>query len=167
MTIAVLENDTDPDGDALVVAAGGPESATGGLVACSPTICTYSPSADFFGTDTFTYVVSDQRGGTDTGTVTITVAPVNDAPVARDDATSTTVDTPITVFVLANDSDPEGDQRTIVAFDTFSAAGGTVTCTSSCTYVPPAAFVGADSFSYTIADPDGATSTATVTITVN
>lgn len=71
------------------------------------------------------------------------------------------------VYVLTNDSDPEGQQRSIVASDASSAQGGTVSCDVACVYTPPAAFSGTDTFSYTMADPAGLTATATVTVTVN
>lgn len=71
------------------------------------------------------------------------------------------------VYVLTNDSDPEGQQRSIVASDASSAQGGTVSCDVACVYTPPAAFSGTDTFSYTMADPSGLTATATVTVTVN
>ncbi len=67
----------------------------------------YTPNANFTGTDTFTYTISDGHGGTDTATVTVTIVPVNDAPDAVNDAVSTNEDTPITIAVLGNDSDPE------------------------------------------------------------
>ena len=66
----------------------------------------YTPDADFFGTDTFTYTISDGNGGTDTATVTVTVTNVNDDPVANDDAATVTEDSGgNAINVLANDSD--------------------------------------------------------------
>ena len=167
VVVAVLANDSDPDGDPISIASYDARSAFGGDIVCSAGSCTYTPAADFNGVDSFSYVVSDGKGGLSAGTVTVTVTPVNDGPIARADAGTTTVDTALAIYVLVNDSDPEGQQRTIVAFDTSSAQGGTVACEAACVYTPPAGFVGTDSFSYTIADTDGLTSTATVTVTVN
>ena len=65
---------------------------------------TYTPQANYFGSDSFTYTVSDGRGGTDTANVLVTITPVNDAPVAVDDAASTPHDTPVVIAVLANDT---------------------------------------------------------------
>ncbi|HEX8235472.1 MAG TPA: Ig-like domain-containing protein [Abditibacteriaceae bacterium] len=80
-TINVLTNDTDADSDTLTLlsATGGTQ---GGVVDGAPggTTLTYTPPANFFGTDTFTYTVQDGKGGTNTATVTVTVLPVNDAP---------------------------------------------------------------------------------------
>src|SRR5207247_1471356 len=77
----------------------------------------YTPAANFNGTDSFSYTVSDGHGGTATASVTISVNPVNDAPVAQDDSYATAEDTPLTVAapgVLANDADVDGDALTAV-----------------------------------------------------
>ncbi|MBK9237884.1 MAG: cadherin-like domain-containing protein [Rhodoferax sp.] len=69
----------------------------------------YTPNLNFVGTDTFTYTISDGNGGTDTATVSVTVGPnANDAPDAINDIASTTEDTPVTVVVRSNDTDPRG-----------------------------------------------------------
>lgn len=167
VTVAVLANDRDPDGDAIRVLSSDTRSAFGGDVACGVSSCTYTPATNFNGTDQFDYVVSDQKGGLDTGSVTVSVSPVNDAPVARADAATTGMDTSVVIYVLLNDSDPEGQERAIVAYDATSARGGTVACDTACVYTPPAGFTGTDTFTYTITDPEGLVDTGTVTIAVN
>jgi hypothetical protein len=167
VTVSVLANDSDPDGDLLVISSYDDRSAFGGDVVCGTTTCSYSPAVNFNGSDTFRYTVSDQRGGLATATVTVGVTAVNDAPVARADAATTSVDTSVIIYVLTNDSDPEGQQRSIAAFDATSAQGGTVGCDATCVYTPPGGFTGTDTFTYTVTDPAGLTATATVTITVN
>jgi hypothetical protein len=95
------------------------------------------------------------------------VTPVNDPPVARPDKASTPLNTPITLHVTSNDSDPEGDSLTVTVGT--QPLHGTVTCggsTGSCTYTPAAGFTGTDSYTYTVRDGHGGTATATVTITV-
>ncbi|MCK4470164.1 MAG: DNRLRE domain-containing protein, partial [Anaerolineae bacterium] len=93
--INVLENDSDPDDDLLIVSDYDDTSAEGGMVDCtSAGLCTYTPPVGFNGADTFTYTASDGRGGTDTATVTVTVNPTNGPPVAVDDSATTDEDTP-------------------------------------------------------------------------
>ncbi len=121
--INVLANDTDVDGDALSI-----ESFTQGAHGTVTQVGSqlrYSPNADWNGTDTFTYTASDGNGGSDAATVTITVAPVNDPPVAADDAAATQEDTPVTVAVLSNDTDADGDTLSVQLFT--QGAHGSVT----------------------------------------
>ena len=162
--IAVLANDTDVDLDALSVT--GWTNGSFGTVSCTPSACTYTPNANAHGTDTFTYTIADGSGGDDIGVVTVTVTPVNDAPVAGNDARTTAEDTALTMVALRNnDSDVDGDALTITAFT--QPAHGTVSCTATaCTYTPDADYFGGDSFTYTISDGNGGTSTATVGLTV-
>jgi gliding motility-associated-like protein len=135
----------------------------------------YAPSAGFNGVDTFTYTIEDIDGESSTATVTITVNPVNDVPVAIDDIAGTIEETSIAVDVLANDN--LGDQPTLIGnVDNSTTQGGTAVINNNGTpadprddyidYTPAVDFNGTDTFTYTIRDIDGETSTATVTITV-
>jgi CshA-type fibril repeat protein len=164
VTVAVLANDTDPDGNPLTVTAA--SAANGTVVINAAGTVTYTPNANFNGTDTISYTISDGQGGTDTATVTVTVNPVNDNPDAVNDTATTNEDTPVTVTVLANDSDVDGNPLTVTA---ASAANGTVVINAAgtVTYTPNANFNGTDTISYTISDGQGGTDTATVTVTVN
>ncbi|MGH6932394.1 MAG: cadherin-like domain-containing protein, partial [Dongiaceae bacterium] len=164
ITIDVLANDTDVDGDPLTVTAA---SALNGSVVINPDgTLGYTPNANFNGTDTIVYTISDGNGGTDTAVVTVTVNPVNDAPVANDDAASTDEDTPVTITVLANDTDVDGDPLTVSG---ASAGNGSVVINPDGTlgYTPNAEFNGTDTITYTISDGNGGTDTAVVTVTVN
>jgi len=78
-TVEILSNDSDVDGDTLSVTA---TSSSGGTVSLVGTTITYTPASNFNGDDTFGYTVSDGNGGTDTATVTITVNPIDDGPIA-------------------------------------------------------------------------------------
>ncbi|WP_417391247.1 Ig-like domain-containing protein [Gimesia sp.] len=141
-------------------------------------------------TDSFTYTITDTQGGTDTATVTITINGVNDAPVAQDDAVTTDEDTTLTGGDLfadngsGADSDPDtSDSFTVTAViggtvgSPFALASGallTVNTDGTFSYDPNGAFetltlgdVASDSFTYTITDSQGATDTATVTVTIN
>src|SRR5690606_7402348 len=119
------------------------------------------------GTDSFVYEVSDGNGGTDTATVTITVNPVNDAPVAGGDTGGADEDTPLNnINVLGNDTDVDGDTLTVTS---ASADNGSVTINGDGTlnYIPDANFNGTDTITYEISDGNGGTDTAIVTVTVN
>jgi hypothetical protein len=168
--INVLANDSDPDGDALSISGYDTLSAKGGTVSCASTgVCTYNPPTNFDGTDSFNYTVSDDKGHSDTGNVTVKVNPVNDRPIAVDDSASTSAGTSVSLNVLANDSDPDGDTLIISDYDTYGREMGTVRCTGAgiCTYTPPEVnFTGRDDFAYTISDGNGETDTGTVVVMV-
>jgi len=168
----VLDNDSDPDGDILAVTAVNTGGTVGAVTWSPDGSFTYDPDEQFESlqggistTDSFTYIVSDGNGGIDTADVTITVNGVNDPPEAADDSASTPQDTPVTINILGNDSDPDGDTLTL---DSVGPAGnGSITSNgSSVTYTPDSGFSGTDSFTYTISDGNGGTDTATVTITI-
>jgi Ca2+-binding RTX toxin-like protein len=164
VVIDVLENDTDPDGDPLTVTGA---SSPDGTVTINPDgTLTFTPDENFNGPTEITYTVSDGNGGTDTATVTVDVTPVNDAPDAMDDDGTTTEDTPVTIDVLGNDSDVDGDMLSVV--DLGDPANGTVTDNGDGTvdYTPDAGFTGTDTFTYTVSDGNGGTDVAEVTVTV-
>lgn len=161
-TIDVLANDTDGDGDTLTISA--VTQAANGAVTNNGTNVTYSPDANFNGTDTFTYTADDGNGGSDTATVTVTVNAVNDDPVANDDGATTAEDIAVVVDVLANDVDDDGDALTVSAVSQ-GTSGTVVNNGGNVTYTPAADFNGVDSFTYTATDGT-ANSTATVTVTV-
>ncbi|GMG83951.1 hypothetical protein LNKW23_31650 [Paralimibaculum aggregatum] len=163
--IDVLANDSDADGDTLTIASvSGPASGTaaieGGQVR-------YTPAAGFSGGVMFDYTVSDGMGGSDTATVTVTVAAAaNTAPVAADDSAGTAFETAALIDVLGNDSDGDGDALTIVSVT--SPANGTAAIEGGqVRYTPAAGFSGADMFTYTVSDGMGGTDSASVTVTID
>ncbi len=165
VTINLLANDTDVDGDTLVVST--VTTPTHGTVMVNPdNTVTYTPAPNYHGSDTFAYTVSDGHGGHDTAVVTITVTPVNDAPVANDDSVSTAEDTAVTVDVLANDTDVDGDALLVSSVTQPAHGLVTINADNSVTYAPDAGFAGEDSFSYSIDDGQGGTDTAVVTVSV-
>ena len=168
VTVDVLANDSDPDGDALtVVAVGVP--ADGTAMDNSDGTVTYTPNSNFTGIDSFTYTIEDGQGGSSSATVTLTVTPVNDPPVANGDTYSTPQNTMLTVAapgVLVNDIDPDGD---VLAANLISGvANGTLFLGSngSFDYTPNPGFTGTDSFTYVATDGLVDSNEATVTITV-
>jgi len=175
VAIAVLSNDSDPDGDPISISNFAVFTAAGGSVSIDDNQLVYTPAAEFTGTDTFVYTITDSFGAIGSSTVTVTVAPDNTAPIAVDDEATTFEDIPVEIGVLDNDFDLDGDLVEILEFSSTSAAGGTVTYNANGTidrnddfleYIPPAEFTGTDSFTYTIVDQQEATSAATVTVTV-
>ncbi len=79
-TITVLSNDTDPENDSLSVTA--VTQGAHGSVTFTASSVTFTPAANYNGSDSFTYTISDGNGGTDTATVSVTITAVNDAPAA-------------------------------------------------------------------------------------
>lgn len=166
VAIDVTGNDSDPNGDALTVSSV-TQPANGTAAANASGTISYTPNANFHGTDTFTYTVSDPDGETATATVTVTVAPVNDAPVAANDAATTKKNTAVVVHVLANDADVDGDTFRVTAVQPgMRRSAVTINPDGTIRYNPKPGFVGTDTFGYTITDAHGATSTARVTVTI-
>ncbi len=165
----VLSNDNDSDGGTLAVIAATITTINGGTVELLASgDFTYTPAANYFGADSFSYTVNDGQGGSDTANVNLTINSVNDAPTAHDDAFSGDEDTDITGNVLSNDSDVDGGVLAVVA-GTFTTANGSVTLSANgdFIYTPNADYFGADSFSYTLNDGQGGSATATVNLTIN
>ncbi|MEP0870270.1 tandem-95 repeat protein, partial [Trichocoleus desertorum AS-A10] len=168
----LLSNDSDPDEDVPFITSFA-QPGRGSLVDQGDGTYLYTPNTNISGTDSFTYTISDGRGGTANGVVNLTIAPVNDAPTARNDAYTVNEDTRLSITatngVLRNDTDIDGDRLIVSVSETNSAQGGTVVVNNngSFTYQAPTDFSGTDSFTYTVADPTGAISSATVIMTVN
>jgi VCBS repeat-containing protein len=164
-------NDT-PSGDcantwSLVGADGG--AAHGSVTMNANGTYTYTPDANYNGTDVFTYKLCDCEGDCSTATVTITVNPVNDVPVAVNDVITTNEDNPVTGNAATNDT-PSGDCANTWSLvgTNGGAAHGTVTMNTNgtYTYTPAANYNGTDVFNYKLCDCEGDCSTATVTITI-
>ncbi|WP_307761673.1 retention module-containing protein [uncultured Pseudomonas sp.] len=166
LTIAantLLGNDSDIDGDSLSILS--VQGAVNGTVKLENGNVVFTPAKDVNGTGSFTYTVSDGHGGTSTASVTVGINAVNDAPVAKPDSASTQEDKPVTLNVLANDSDVDGDALSVTS---ASASNGSVTINAdgTLTYTPKANFSGSDSITYTISDGHGGTASSTVALSV-
>jgi hypothetical protein len=167
-TVLVLANDTDLDGDTLTITAKTNGTKGAVAIATGSTSVTYRPNANANVPDSFTYTISDGHGGTKTGTVNVTITPVNDPPDARTDVGVNIPESagPTAVAVLANDLEVDGEALRIIA--RTNGAHGTVTITGGGTglaYDPVQLYYGTDTFTYTVTD--GHTSdTATVLLTV-
>ena len=168
--LGLLDNDFDPDGDDLTLDLG-ETPQNGSVTLLSDGSFTYTPDADFFGTDSFTYVVSDGFREAE-ATVTITVNPTADDPTAVDDTITVVINGGLQGFtVLDNDTTaPDGLQTLAIVGITQGEQGGTVEISDDgqrVLYTPPVGFEGTDTFEYTIEDVDGLTSTATVLASVS
>ena len=164
VTVSVLGNDTDLDGDSLAVTS--VTQGANGAVSFNAGSVTYTPAANFHGSDSFTYTIADGNGGSATASVSITVSPVNDAPVAANDLAATLENTPIAIAVLANDTDVDGDALTVLGVTQGSRGSVSINGNGTVTYTPNAGTSGADGFSYTIRDAAGLQATASVTVAV-
>ncbi len=168
-TVDLRLNDSDADSDLLWISIADPRTTNGGTAYSNGDgTVNYVPPLNFVGADSFTYTLSDGAGGRADAVVSITVVAVNDAPTPRDDVGGIISTSGVASFsVLDNDTDPDGDTLTIDAFDAVSVNGGSVTDNGdgTFTYTAPSGTVGNDSFTYTVSDTSGLTSTATVRIT--
>ncbi len=159
----VLDNDSDPDGEALTAIL--VSDATSGSVTLNASgSFTYLPASDFHGTDSFTYKAHDGTSDSNVATVTITVSPVNDAPVADNQSVMTDEDVSVAITLTGSDIDGDGLTYQIIGGPAHGSLSGTV---PHLTYTPAAGFTGADSFSFEVYDGNLHSASATVSITVN
>ena len=184
----LLANDSDADGDSLVVSAVQAVSAQGATVSIGPDGKVSYDAGNIFAdldngetaTDSFTYTITDGNGHVSTATATVTITGVsqNEAPIALNDQLNIREDTgaaDVTFVLLANDSDPDGDSFMVTSVQGISAKGATVTVDKdgNVTYDAGKIFIdledgetGTDSFTYTITDSNGLTSTATANVAI-
>ncbi|WP_156490890.1 tandem-95 repeat protein, partial [Marinomonas atlantica] len=164
VTIDVLANDTDLDGDTLTITEAS-VPAEQGTVAIVDGKVQFTPADNFNGDATISYTITDGTA-TDSADVTVTVAPQNDGPVAVDDTASTSEDTVVTIDVLANDTDLDGDTLTITDVSVPEAQGTVAIVDGKVQFTPADNFNGDATISYTITDGT-ATDSAEVTVTVD
>ncbi|WP_404969789.1 tandem-95 repeat protein [Vibrio campbellii] len=164
VTIDVLPNDTDVDGDTLsIVNTSVP--ADQGTVEIVDGKLVFTPADDFNGEATISYTVSDGELE-DSAEVSVTVNPVNDAPVANDDSAVTDEDTPVTIDVLTNDTDVDGDTLTIVNASVPADQGAVEIVDGKLVFTPAENFNGEATISYTVSD-GALEDSAEVSVTVN
>ncbi len=169
-TICVLANDSDPEGGELSIVSI-TQPLEGGTVSfnADSTCLIFTPTPGYTGTTNFTYTVCDEQGNCSVGTVTVTViTDTNNPPIIGNDFTTIIVNTTTTICVLANDSDPEGGELTIVSI-TQPIEGGTVSFNEDSTclvFTPTPGYIGTIDFTYTVCDEQGNCSVGTVTVTV-
>ena len=161
VTIDALNNDSDPDGDDLRITSA---TTTFGTVEIIGDTIDYTPPLGFIGEVIVNYGISDGNGGSDLGAITVTIIG-NNPPEAVDDAVSIDVDQSVTVDVLANDFDEDGDSIRVVSAEA-SIGSVSVNPDNTLTFTPPAAFTGNAVVTYVIEDTQGGMSEGRLTITV-
>ncbi|WP_430793751.1 tandem-95 repeat protein [Vibrio parahaemolyticus] len=163
--IKVLGNDTF-EGDGKVVSLDTNNGPANGMVSVNPDgSVTYTPNDNYVGKDTFTYVVTS-GGVSESTTVEVNVTPVNDAPVAKDDIATTQEDTAVTIDVLPNDTDADGDKLSIESASVPKEQGTVEVVDGKLVFTPAENFNGDAEITYTVTDGQ-LTDQAKVTVTVN
>jgi VCBS repeat-containing protein len=161
----VLANDSDLEQGPLTATAISPPQ-NGSLTLNADGSFAYTPDANYFGADQFTYRVSDGFLDSAVATVSITVRPRPDAPVAQGDVAATIASQAVTINVLANDMDPDGEALTSVIESQPTNGTATLAANGAIVYMPNPGFIGVDSFTYRARDGVSSSAPATVTITV-
>jgi VCBS repeat-containing protein len=164
--VSIILTGSDREGDPLTYSVI-TEPVHGHLTGTVPNL-NYRPERDFNGQDSFTFKVSDGKDDSSAATVSITVTPGNDPPIANDDSATAQEDTPIVMIdVLKNDTDPDKDRLVVVKASQGRNGSVTINSDSTLTYAPNRNFSGNDTFTYTVSDGKDGTDTATVNVTIN
>jgi hypothetical protein len=168
-TFNPLTIDTDPNGYTLTITGvDSPVSPQHGSATYTSSSITYTPTSGYpstgTATDSFTYAVSNGHGGTGSATIYATIGGLG--PTANPDSVSTSENTALTYDPRTNDIEPTPPGYSLTIASTTTPSHGTVAINSgtSLTYTPTAGYLGGDSFSYTISDGHGLTSTAVDTV---
>ncbi|EIA0835781.1 tandem-95 repeat protein, partial [Vibrio parahaemolyticus] len=164
VTIDVLVNDSDVEGDVLSIQSASVPSEQGSVDIVDGKLV-FTPAENFNGEATITYIVTD-GDLTDEAKVSVTVTPVNDSPVAVDDTTSIQEDTAVTIDVLTNDTDVDGDKLSIESASVPKEQGTVEVVDGKLVFTPAENFNGDAEITYTVTDGE-LTDEAKVTVTVN
>jgi hypothetical protein len=176
ISIDALSNDSDLDGDTLTITAvegqtiaeGSSISVNNGTVTLTSGQLVFTPDSNYNGPVSFSYTISDGIASS-TASITGTVTPVNDAPIAVDDSLTATEDTPV-IFTAAqltgNDTDTEGSPLTINSVTSGSNGSAALNANGTVTFTPNANFKGSADFTYTVTDGQLTSNVATATVTV-
>ncbi|MFW1678150.1 Ig-like domain-containing protein [Pontibacter sp. JAM-7] len=162
VSIAVLANDNDADGDNLSITG---TSGVNGSVSISGGNLIFTPNTGFSGVETFSYSISDGNGGSDSANVSVNVTASNNAPVAVNDSASTQANTSVSIAVLANDYDADGDALSITG--TSGVNGGVTISGGNLVFTPANGFSGTEIFNYSVTDGQGGYATGSVSVTVS
>ena len=161
--LPILLSATDSDGDPLFFTLR--SSPVHGTLSGTPPWLHYTPFGDYYGDDGFTFDVHDGRGGLDSGTVSITVLPVPDRPLAHGYGVSTYPDTPVDLTLQATDADGDSLTYKLLTAPTAGTLFGEIG-SPQVTYVPDPGFHGIDSFVFRVLDGHFRSNRAAVLVTV-
>ena len=164
VTIDVLNNDSDADGDTLLIT--GMSVPVNGATVTNGTTITYTPNADYIGIDSFSYTIEDGVGGISTSQVTVEVVSVNNPPVANSDTAEVLIGGAVTIDALINDSDPEGSVLSIISVTNGNKGTTSYNPVDNTISYQAGNRRGGDSFTYTIEDDGGLTATGTINISI-
>ncbi len=169
----LLDNDSDPDGDSLIISTTPVSVPSNGSVTISiDGSYIYIPNGGFTGTDSFEYSVCDngtpKECATATVTITVNSISINRNPIAINDTATINEGSYATGNLLANDSDPDGDSLIISTMPVSVPSNGSVTISFDGTYIytPEEGFTGTDSFEYSVCDNGTPTECATALVTI-
>lgn len=164
ITLDPRGNDSDPEGGALTIVS--VSNAVFGVasVAAGGASVTFTPAPNYIGPASFSYTVEDNQKATAIATISLLVT--NRAPIANTDAVSTLSNSVSTASVLDNDVDPEGGALSLVSVASAANGAASIASARTVTFTPATNFVGVGGYTYTAADPNGAQSTTTVTVTI-
>ncbi|MCU6434443.1 Ig-like domain-containing protein [Undibacterium sp. Jales W-56] len=162
-SFAVLSNDSDPDpGDSISLVS--VSSAPLGQVRIEGAQLVYTAPSNFKGQVAFSYVIKDSQGLTSSANVTVNVVLPNQAPIAKDDWFRLSGVKESLLDPLANDSDPDGDELSLLSVTQPSKGTGTVRIVGKQVLFTPFKPFFQDSFTYTISDGRGGQATATAVL---
>jgi len=169
INITVQDNDSDPENQVITTSLFPENGPTKGTVSLNGNDIQYTPNAGATISDQFDYIICDNDNPSLCDTATVTITLDNQNPIAVNDRDSTLSNTPITIAVQTNDSDPENGSLSTSLLPTNAPSNGTLTITGDdIQYTPNTDFTGTDMFGYIICD-DGMPSlcdTANVTVVV-
>jgi len=166
ITINVLNNDFDGDFDELKVTFA--SSSKGRITINTDNTLLFTPTENVNGSALITYTISDEKGGTSSAEVNVSILAVNDAPDLSNDTVQTNEDTPVIINILDNDNDVDNDALTVTDVHTITP-GGMVSLNrdNTLTFVPVSNFNGEVNLSYTVNDSHGSIANASVTVIIN
>src|SRR6185295_884005 len=150
-TAGVLTNDVDVDGDTLTALLA--STTTHGTLALNANgSFTYTPNTNYNGSDSFTYRANDGTTNSGIATVTITITPVNDAPLANNQSVTTPEDTSTNLVVTGSDIDSTNLTYAVLTSPSHGTLGAINPATGAVTYSPATNYNGPDSFTFTVSD---------------